>query len=357
MSLELQPANRKILVIDDDWLNRELLETYLVQAGYQVLTASDGAAGLNLVTDSLPDLVLCDVQMPRMTGYEVCAAIKANPATQFLPVVMVTALDSDEEKLRAVEAGADDFITKPFNSILLLTRVRSLLRIKHLHDLVEERNRLLHDVLTRYLAEGVVQTILTDPERHLKLGGELRPVSVLFADIRGFTAFTEQRAAHEVVDTLNQIFPELIRVIFSHHGTFDKFLGDAVMAFWGAPLSMPDDSFQAVLAAVEMRETFSQLIRRDDRWLSKLGLGIGLNFGDATVGNIGSEKVMDYTAIGDTVNVAKRLQEGAASGEILISQAAFDQVKSQVLADKRDPIALHGRLERVTVYAVKDVVK
>jgi len=350
-------ADRKILVIDDDWLNRELLETYLVQAGYQVLTASDGPAGLKLVADSFPDLVLCDVQMPHMTGYEVCAAIKANPATQFVPVVMVTALDSDEEKLRAVEAGADDFVTKPFNSILLLTRARSLLRIKYLYDQVEERNRLLHDVLTRYLAEGVVQTILTDPVRHLKLGGELRPVSVLFADIRGFTAFTEHRAAHEVVETLNEIFPELIRVIFAHHGTFDKFLGDAVMAFWGAPLSMPDDTFQAVLAAVEMRETFDQLTQRDGGRLSKLGLGIGLNFGEATVGNIGSEKVMDYTIIGDTVNVAKRLQEEAASGEILISQATYEQLQSQVLAEKREAIALHGRQERVVVYAVKDVVK
>ncbi len=357
MPNETDPATCKILVVDDDWLNRDLLATYLTQAGYQCLAAGDGAAGLKMAEADPPDLVLCDVQMPRMSGYDVCRALKSNPATQFVPVVMVTALDSDDEKLRAVEAGADDFVTKPFNSILLLTRVRSLLRIKLLHDQVEERNRLLHEVLTRYLAEGVAQTILTNPERYLKLGGESRPVTALFADIRGFSAFTEHRTAQEVVETLNQIFPELTRVVFAHRGTFDKFLGDAVMAFWGAPLSHPDDTFEAVMAAVEMRETFYQLCARDCSKLSNLGLGIGLNTGDATVGNIGSEKVMDYTVIGDTVNVAKRLQEAAGSGEILISEVTYNQVSSQVLAERRDAITLHGRQEPVVVYTVKDVVK
>lgn len=357
MSTEIDPAAHKVLVVDDDWLNRDLLATYLTQAGYQCVTAGDGAAALRTAEADPPDLVLLDVQMPRMGGYEVCRALKNNPATQFVPVVMVTALDSDEEKLRAVEAGADDFVTKPFNSILLLTRVRSLLRIKFLHDQLEERNRLLRDVLTRYLAEGVAQTILTNPERYLKLGGEIRPVSVLFADIRGFTAYTEQRTAQEVVETLNQIFPELTRVIFAHHGTFDKFLGDAVMAFWGAPISYPDDTFAAVQAALDMRETFHQLSVRYGGRLAKLGLGIGLNTGDATVGNIGSEKAMDYTIIGDTVNVAKRLQEAAGAGEILISEVTYRQVMSQVLAARREAIALHGRREPIVVYAVKGLVK
>lgn len=353
MRAEVRPISHTILVIDDDWLNRELLETYLKQAGYQVMTASDGPEALQMAAGAPPDLVLCDVQMPRMSGYEVCRAFKTDPVTQFVPVVMVTALDSDEEKLRAVEAGADDFVTKPFNSILLLTRVRSLLRIKVLHDQLEERNRLLREVLTRYLAEGVVHTILTDPERYLKLGGETRPVTVLFADIRGFTAFTERRTAQEVVETLNKIFPELTRVVFAHSGTFDKFLGDAIMAFWGAPLASPGDSLEAVRAAVEMRERFYQLCTRENGRLASLGLAIGLNSGDATVGNIGSDKVMDYTIIGDTVNVAKRLQEAALSGEILIGDAMYEQVKSQVSAEKREALVLHGRQEPVVVYSVK----
>ena len=352
----ITPAAHKILVVDDDWLNRELLETYLTQAGYQVMSANDGAKALQMAVVSPPDLVLCDVQMPRMSGYQVCQAFKTNPATQFLPVVMVTALDSDDEKLRAVEAGADDFVTKPFNSILLLTRVRSLLRIKLLNDQVQERNRVLRQVLNRYLVEGVVDTILTNPEHYLKLGGQTLPITTLFADIRGFTAFTEKRTAQEVVETLNHIFPELTRIIFAHRGTFDKYLGDAVMAFWGAPLSKPDDTFEAVKAAVEMRRTFYDVCRSRADDLGGLGMGIGLNSGDATVGNIGSEKVMDYTVIGDTVNVSKRLQEEAASGEILITAATYEQVKSQVQAKKQRMITLQGRQEPVLVYAVQAVI-
>jgi adenylate cyclase len=354
---EIDPPAHTIMVVDDDWLNRELLETYLQQAGYQVISAGDGARALQMAAAAPPDLVLCDVQMPRMSGYEVCEAFKTNPLTRFVPVVMVTALDSDDEKLRAVEAGADDFVTKPFNSILLLTRVRSLLRIKLLHDQVAERNRLLHEVLTRYLAEGVAQNILTDPERYLKLGGETRPITTLFADIRGFTAFTEQRTAQEVVETLNRIFPELTRVVFSHRGTFDKFLGDAIMAFWGAPLSEPDDTFEAVKAAVEMRDTFYQLFGQENGGFASLGLAIGINSGDATVGNIGSEKVMDYTVIGDTVNVAKRLQEEADGGEILISEATYEQVKAHVKAEKRSTLTLQGRREPVSVYSVQCIVE
>lgn len=350
----VDPAPRTIMVVDDDWLNRELLETYLKQAGYNVVSASDGARALQMAVASPPDLVLCDVQMPRMSGYEVCQTLKTNPATQFVPVVMVTALDSDSEKLHAVEAGADDFVTKPFNAILLLTRVRSLLRIKLLHDQVEERNRVLHQVLNRYLAEGVVAQILFNPEQSLKLGGQTVPITALFADIRGFTAFTEKRTAQAVVETLNQIFPELTRVVFAHRGTFDKYLGDAVMAFWGAPLATPTDTFEAIKAAVEMRETFYAMCQREP--LASLGLSIGLNSGDATVGNIGSEKAMDYTVIGDTVNVAKRLQEGAASGEILISAATYEQVKDQVQAQQQRTITLHGRQEPVRVYAVQAIV-
>ncbi|MEK7328059.1 MAG: adenylate/guanylate cyclase domain-containing protein [Chloroflexota bacterium] len=358
MTVDINPSARRILVVDDDWLNRELLEAYLKEAGYQCVMAGDGVLALQAAGANPPDLVLCDVQMPRMNGYEVCRHLKSNPATQFIPVVMVTALDSDDEKLRAVEAGADDFVTKPFNAILLLTRVKSLLRIKLLHDKVEERNALLKQVLTRYVAEGVAETILTDPDRYLRLGGETRPVTVLFADIRGFTAFTEHRTGQEVVETLNSIFPDLTRIIFNYRGTFDKFLGDSVMAFWGAPLASDDDTFRAVKAAIEMRDTFGELSAtlRVGGAAANLGLGIGLNSGEATVGNIGSEKVMDYTVIGDTVNVARRLQEIAGRGEVLISDSTYQQVKDQVRAERKAEQTLHGRREPVIVYSVTEVI-
>jgi len=356
MSNDVKTEARKILVVDDDWLNRELIEVYLKDAGYECLLANNGDRALEIAQSNPPDLVLCDVQMPGMSGYEVCRHLKSNPLTQFVPVVMVTAMEGDEEKIQAVEAGADDFVSKPFNSILLLTRVKSLLRIKSLHDDVEERNALLRQVLTRYMAEGVVETILTDPERYLRLGGETRFITTLFADIRGFTAFTEKRPANEVVETLNHIFSQLTRTVFDYQGTFDKYVGDCIMALWGVPISDGDDTFRAVKAASEMRRMFAELRAKESNVMQHLGLGIGLNSGDATVGNIGSEKVMDYTAVGDAVNIAKRLQEIAHAGEILISEVTYHLVRSQVKAEKLEEHVLHGRRDPVVVYAVKEVI-
>ena len=176
--------------------------------------------------------------------------------------MIVTALDSEDEKIKAIEAGADDFVTKPYNSLILLTRVRSLLRLKQLHDEIEARNRLLRQVLDRFLAEDVTDIILTDPERYLQLGGEVRFVTVLFADIRGFTQFTEDNSAPAVIETLNRIFRALSKVVFSYRGTFDKYLGDGFMAFYGAPLAAEDDATRAVETAIEMQRLFVSLRKK-----------------------------------------------------------------------------------------------
>lgn len=343
----------RVLVIDDDWLNRDLLGVYLEDAGYRFELASDGPSGLDLAFANPPDIVLCDVQMPRMNGYEVCRQLKQHPSTRFVPVVMVTALDSDEEKLRAVEVGADDFITKPFNSIMLLTRVRSLLRIKYLHDDVEARNELLRQVLDRYMAEDVVNTILTNPEQTLKLGGENKQIAVLFADIRGFTPYSRRVGAQQTVATLNRVFPRLTDVIFKYEGTFDKFVGDAIMAFWGAPVSRDDDLERSLHAALEMRDTFAQMRDEYPDELGDLGLGLGLHWGDATVGNIGSERVMDYTVIGDTVNLAARLQEVAEAGEILVTEPAFSPVAPLFDAEQIAPRPLYGHQQVPPVFRLR----
>jgi adenylate cyclase len=346
----------RILVVDDDWLNRDLLRAYLATSGSEVLTAADGQAALELALGRGEplDLALVDVQMPRMDGLELCRALKAAEGTRFVPVVIVTALDSEEEKLKAIDAGADDFVSKPYNSIVLLTRVRSLLRLKKLHDDLETRNRLLRQVLDRYVAEDVTDVILTDPERYLKLGGEIRPVTVLFADIRGFTRYTEQHSGAQVVEALNRVFRSLSQVVFTFHGTFDKYLGDGLMAFYGAPVSGDDDAQRAVQTAVEMQRLFRNLCLEAGEDFADLGLGIGLHSGEAIVGNIGSEKVMDYTVVGDTVNVAKRLQEAAGPGQILLSQATYEQA-GEVRAEKLDPFHLPGRQEAIAAYRIPRV--
>jgi adenylate cyclase len=270
---------------------------------------------------------------------------------RFVPVVIVTALDSEEEKLKAIEAGADEFVTKPYNSVVLLTRVRSLLSIKKLHDELEARNRLMRQVLNRYVAEEVAETILTDPERYLHLGGEIRPVTVLFADIRGFTLYTERRSGSAVVETLNRIFPILSQVIFNHRGTFDKFLGDGLMAFYGAPVAGDDDAQRAVQTALEMQYRFGDLTGEFPD-MASLSLSVGLHSGEAIVGNIGSEKLMDYTVVGDTVNVAKRLQEQALGGQVLISRATYEQVKG-IKAKRLKPLQLFGRQEPVEAFLLE----
>jgi class 3 adenylate cyclase len=344
----------RILVVDDDWLNRDLLRAYLTSSGSDVLTAADGLAALELVLGpGAPlDLALVDIQMPRMDGLELCRRLKTAPATRFVPVIIVTALDSEDEKLKAIEAGADDFVTKPYNSTVLLTRVRSLLRLKKLHDDLESRNRLLRQVLDGYVSEDVVDVLLTDPERYLKLGGEARPVTVLFADIRGFTRFTEDHSAPEVVETLNRIFRALSHVVFAHRGTFDKYLGDGLMAFYGAPVAGDDDARRAVATAVEMQQRFRELRAEAGPVMYGLGLGIGLHSGEAIVGNIGSDRVMDYTVIGDTVNVAKRLQETAAAGQTLVSEATCRMVPG-LAARRLDALSLPGRQETVVAYVIE----
>jgi adenylate cyclase len=343
----------RILIADDDWLNRDLLRTHLASAGCEVITAPDGQTALDLATTQPPDLALVDIQMPRLDGIQLCRRLKSKKETRFIPVVIVTAYDTDEEKVKSLDAGADDFISKPFNSIILLTRLRSLLRIKKLNDDIEARNRLLRQVLDRYVAEDVAELILEDPEQHLQLGGESRMVTVLFADIRGFTQYTERHPAPQVIETLNRIFKPLSNVVFAYRGTFDKYLGDGLMAFYGAPISEADDASRALDTAIAMQRLFRTLREEAGEVMEGLDLGIGLHSGEAIVGNIGSEYVMDYTVVGDVVNVAKRLQEAAREGQILLSEATYQQV-GKIDAKRMDAITLPGRQEMIVTYVIED---
>ncbi len=344
-----------VLIADDDWFIRDVLENYLTNAGCRVRACADGIQAWESIQEERPDMVLLDIRMPRMDGLTVCKRLKNDVQTQFIPVIIVTALDAQDEELKAIEAGADDFITKPFSSVILLTRVRSLLRLKRLHDDLESRNALLRQVLNRYVDQEIADTILTDPERHLKLGGETRQVTVLFADLRHFTRFSALHPAPQVVDMLNLIFTELVEIVVSNKGTFDKFLGDAIMAFYGAPISGENDAERALRTALEMQQCFRQLqTLSQDQLLAPLGLGVGIHSGEAIVGNIGSERVMDYTVIGDTVNIARRLQESAKGGEIWIS-ATTHQLVPHAQVDDLGAKNLQGRDEPVNVYSLREL--
>lgn len=339
-----------VLVVDDDWMNREIIEAYLQTHNYRVTTTGTGKEALNALQDGIPDLIMLDVMLPDMSGFEVCRQVKQQDVTKFVPVVMVTALESDEDRLKAIEAGADDFVTKPFNSILMLTRVKSLLRMKRLSDELQQRTELLQKVLNRYVDRDIADIILIDPDRYLTLGGETRRVSVFFGDLSGFTSFSETHSAQDAVRVLNMVFSELTTLIFEHHGTFDKYIGDEIMAFFGAPVATGDDTLNAVSMAWHMQQAFRKLRDQAGKDLAELSLAMGVHTGDAVVGNVGSEQTMNYTVIGDVVNTAKRLQEIATGEQILISEATYLEVTDRVFAEKLAPVRLAGKREPLTIY-------
>lgn len=346
----------RILVVDDIAANVELLEALLTADGYDVSMAFNGEEALEKVAEDDPDLILLDVMMPGMNGFEVCYKLKSDENTQFIPIVLLTALDQMEDKVRGLDAGADDFLTKPFNRLELKSRIRSLLRIRSLHNDVEQKRRLLFRLLNRYMSEEIVTTILEDPENRLKLGGEKREVAILFADIRGFTSFSEINSAERVVEVLNECFHDITEVVFQHKGTFDKYVGDCILAFYGAPISYGDDLERCLLTACEMQRIFQTLT---ERWtepsMKGLGLGIGINFGEVVVGNIGSERLMDYTIIGDRVNLAQRLEQVAQGGQTLISEEVYRRMQGKITATALAPVAVKGKREPVTAYLLQGI--
>lgn len=344
-------SQSKILVIDDDPVNVNLITRYLTMIGYQVFSANNGTDGLALLQKQLPDLILLDVIMPGMNGFQVCQTIRRDLNIQHIPIVMVTSLQETEQRINALEVGADDFLSKPFSIYELAARVKSLLRIKYQHDELERRNRLLQQVMARYMAPEISAQILADPDRYLKLGGESRQISVLFADIRGFTRYAQTHSPTRVVELLNLIFTELTRVVFKWHGTLDKYMGDSMMAVYGAPVEQPDHALCAVRAALDMHKAFEQLRAGwTDPQERRLGLGIGINTGEAVVGNIGTENLMNYTAIGDTVNIARRLEEMAASGHTLISEETCRHIPVGLHTRNIGKHVLRGRQEETVVH-------
>jgi class 3 adenylate cyclase len=341
----------RILAVDDNKQNLSLLERALTSSQYEVVTAEDGPTALKLVDSAGPDLVLLDVMMPGMSGYEVCQRIRANDATCLLPVVMLTALTDVADRIRGIEAGADDFLSKPVNREELLTRVKSLLRIKTLHDEVETKNHLLRNLFGRYVSAELAAEIVADPGRHLKLGGDKREVTILFGDLRGFTPLAEQLDPEDVVDILNTYLKLVIDAVFEFGGTLDKFRGDGFMAFFGAPFAREDDPLKAVRCALAIQERLTRITFKKFPEV-RLHMGIGINTGIVIAGNIGSERRTDYTVIGSEVNTAQRFESNAGPGQILITGNTFERVKKAVQVRELGPLRVTGKQEGVPAYDV-----
>lgn len=527
-----------ILIVDDNPAGQETLEGLLEGPGYTLVFANDGPEALAKAAELNPDLILLDVMMPGMDGFEVCRRLKEGKQ-RHVPVILVTALDSKADLAYGLETGADDFLTKPVNRLELRARVRSMLRIKSQYDALEKQQReletalhlnkkfaqtfaqhletleLLHDTGLRmmdnldtdsvldlisqtalelipeaagcvihFLAEAEAQLLpvvfsreegtkmiypavgiekivqraiktgqaihvseriatsphlwpelpemralvvmpllgeqqalgtltvyspevdafemshqhilsilakqaavaiskarffkerelakerekqairhlfqryvspvvverLVDGREGLTLGGKRQDVTILFADIRGFTSFSENLFPEAVVEALNQYLALGVKAVLAEEGTLDKFMGDALMALFNAPLPQPDHTLRAVRAALAMQQAIAAY--NSEQAAPSLNFGIGLHTGQAVVGNIGTEQQMNYTAIGDAVNLAKRLQEQAQGGQILLSQTVFEQVKEVVVAVDLGPAAVKGREAATHIYSL-----
>lgn len=365
----------KVLVVDDTPMNVKMLADILAFKGYQVVTAAGGNEGLAKVESEKPDLVLLDVMMPDLDGYSVCRAIRANPETAILPVVMVTALDPVEERVKGLEAGADDFLSKPVNQPELLARVRSLLRIKEFHDQMQVQARELADwnrTLERRVAEGVreieqmgrLKRFLSPQIADLIVSGTLdstaedllkshrREITVVFLDLRGFTAFTETADPEEVMGVLHEYHQEMGRLIMEHNGTIQHFAGDGIMICFNDPMTIESPAKEAVSMAIRMQADFALLAQTWKKRGYDLQMGIGIAQGYATMGTIGFEGRRDYSAIGSVCNLASRLCGDAVAGQILVSQKVFGFVENLINAEAVGELRLKGFHKPVPAFNV-----
>jgi adenylate cyclase len=350
-----------ILVVDDTPQNIKVLDAILSPRGYTVVSAASGAEALQKVQSDVPDLILLDILMPGMSGYEVAQRLRADPTTRLLPIVMVTALGAQEEKVKAIESGADDFLTKPVNQLELLARVKSLLRIKDYHDTIEtqaaqlaEWNRTLEERvqrqvqelerlarLRRFLAPQLAEVIASDQHEQV-LESHRREITVVFCDLRGFTAFSETTEPEEVTGVLREFHAAMGELIYRYEGTLERFTGDGMMIFFNDPLPCSDPAERAIHMAISMRSRVAELKARWQRRGHQLDFAVGVAMGYATLGKIGFEGRFDYAAIGTVTNLAARLCDEAKGNQILVSQRIYSAVEAVVEAETVGELSLKG---------------
>jgi len=364
----MQPT--RILVIDDTVVNLKLMAALLESKGYEVALAASGLEGLEKVKAQQPDLILLDVMMPEISGYEVCRRLREQPETSLLPIIMVTSLD-ETERVKGLEVGADDFLTKPINQAELFARVKSLLRIKHLQQQIIEQNQQLSDLnaslsqqvaaqvqqiekmssLQRFLPDQVANKVMQDGDESI-FKPHRKEVSVVFIDIRGFTSMVDSTEPEEVMEVLSAYHDRMGRLIVKHNGTLERFAGDGIMIFFNDPISLPEHSSVAVQLAIEMQQAFSDLQSQWKKMGLQLGFGVGIARGYATLGMIGFEGRRDYAAIGSVTNASARLCEQAKDGEILMDLKTFARMSQQDKTEKIGDMTLKGFIRPFEVYKI-----
>ncbi|MET0644557.1 MAG: response regulator [Candidatus Binatia bacterium] len=353
----------KILIVDDEPFNLDLLEQELDEQNYTIERANDGAEALDKVPVFQPDLILLDYMMPKMNGLEVLRRLREDALYKRIPVILLTAKATQEDKVRGLDAGADDYVIKPFDSFELLARVRAMMRIKQMHDTLDEWNRSLTEKvkqqvdelqrvnrLKRYLSPQIAETILGEDENLFK--SHRREITVVFLDLRGFTSFSDSAEPEEVMEVLRGYHAAMGKLIFDFDGTLERFAGDGIMIFFNDPIPCADHTDKAVRMALAMQSKVEELRAE---WLKRgyeLDLGIGMAAGYATLGNIGFEGRMDYGAIGNVTNLAARLCSEAKARQILTNQRTLSKIENLVDYEPLEELQLKGVSRPVAAFNI-----
>ncbi len=367
------------MAVDDAMDNLEILRVRLESQGYEVFTAVDGEEALACAAELEPDLILLDIMMPKLDGISVLKRLKQDSARRFTPVILVTAKADTRDVVAGLEAGGDDYLTKPFEHAALVARVRSQLRAKELHDKVQDQALILQQQaeqlsewnarlaervanqraeiermgrLQRFLAPQVAEMIASSQSPDAALSSHRTLITVLFCDLRGFTTFTETSDPEEVMSILREYHECVGKLIFQYEGTLERFLGDGIMVVFNDPIPCADHCQRAVRLALDMRDCVGTLAKK---WLTEghsLGFGIGIATGYATLGLIGFDKRCDYTAIGRTTNLASRLCDQAKAGQIVVAQRTYTAVEAHVAGQSLGEVSLKGFNKPTTVYEV-----
>jgi len=370
-----------LLIADDNPINLDILQARLAGHGYEIATAADGEEALAVARERQPDLVLLDIMMPKLDGLEVSRRLKADAGLPFIPIIMVTAKTDSQDVVAGLEAGGDEYLAKPVDQAALVARVKSMLRIKALHDTVQEQsarleaqagqlaewNRALEQRvaeqlaelerasrLKRFLSPQLADLVVSSGDESL-LESHRRQIGVLFCDLRGFSSFSETAEPEEVMAILREYHDAMGSLIFEFEGTVGHFAGDGMMVFFNDPLPCPDPAARAVRMAVAMRERMGALSAAWRKRGNELGFGVGIDLGYATLGKIGFEGRFDYNAIGTVVNMASRLCDDALSGQVLLSQRAYAAVEELVEAETLPDLTLKGFARPVQVVNVLGV--
>ena len=344
-------AHAHILIVDDTPENVDVLAGILGER-YQLQVALNGAKALDIAqTSPAPDLILLDVMMPEMDGYEVCQRLKENPQTANIPVIFVTAKNEEADETKGFALGAVDYITKPVRPAIVLARVQTQLALKQAHHRLEA----LTQKLSRYLSPQITQSI-SEGKSDARIGSCRKKLTIFFSDIVGFTKQTEGMEPEDLAYILNSYLNRMADLVLSHGGTLDKFIGDAVLAFFGDPESRgaQQDALACVEMAMEMQAAVNDL---NQDWERKgIGSGfrvrMGITTGYCTVGNFGSDQRMDYTIIGNQVNLAARLESASKPGEIRISHETWLLIREQFECLPQEPILVKGFERAIQTYIV-----